>query len=119
MQIAAQILEDALRGIPLRRALMDADASMKKKCWWQPFDPKTSRAVFTPVLRAIGERLDLEVNHATFPRSSMLGYHGDTQDLKSGRWYAVFGKECDIPGCNCDQQSGREEYWLYLALHRE
>jgi hypothetical protein len=68
----------------------------------QPFDPQTGRAVFTPVLRATGERLDLEVDYATFPRSNALGFHGQTQDLKSGTWYAVYGKECDIPGCNCD-----------------
>ena len=125
-----------------------------------PFDPKTGRAVSTPVLRATGERLDLEsimsvspnrgrrvfgrarlrpsrhpeearteprppeylpisrsseTLYATFPRSKALGYHGQTQDLKSSKWYAVYGKECDILGCNCDawveeipgQQKGR------------
>jgi hypothetical protein len=68
----------------------------------QPIDIKTGRAVFTPVLRATGERLELEVEYATFPRSKALGFHGYTQDLISGKWYAVYGKECDIPGCNCD-----------------
>ena len=75
---------------------------MKNKQRRQPFDPKTGRAVFTPVLRATGERLDLEVDYASFPKSNLLGFHGQTQDLKSGKWYAVYGKECDIPGCNCD-----------------
>lgn len=75
---------------------------MKKKRWRHPFDPKTGRAIFTPVLRATGERLDLEVDYASFPKSKSLGYHGLTQDLKSGKWYAVYGKECSIPGCNCD-----------------
>jgi hypothetical protein len=78
------------------------DADMKNRRRRQPFDRKTGRAVFTPVLRATGERLDLEVDYATFPRSNALGYHSQTQDLKSGKWYAVYGKECDIPGCNCD-----------------
>jgi hypothetical protein len=36
---------------------------MAKKRLRQPFDPKTGRAVFTPVLRATGERLDLEVDY--------------------------------------------------------
>jgi hypothetical protein len=75
---------------------------MDSKRGRQPFDLKTGRAVFTPVLRATGERLELEVEYATFPRSSALGFHGNTQDLKSGRWYAVYGKECDLPGCACD-----------------
>lgn len=74
----------------------------KKQRRWHPVDFKTGRAVFTPVLRATGERLDLEVNYLSFPRSKALGLHGYTQDLKSGKWYAVHGKECDIPGCNCD-----------------
>lgn len=30
------------------------------------------------------------------------GFHGNTQDLKTGRWFAVYGKDCDIPGCHCD-----------------
>jgi hypothetical protein len=46
--------------------------------------------------------LVIEVDSATFPRSKVLGFHGQTQDLKSGKWYAVYGKECAIPGCNCD-----------------
>ena len=74
----------------------------KPKRWRNPIDTKTERAVFTPVVRATGERLDLEVDYATFPRSKALGFHGRTQDLRSGKWYAVYGKECDIPGCNCD-----------------
>jgi hypothetical protein len=38
---------------------------MKNKRRRQPFDPKTGRAVFTPVLRATGERLDLEVDYGS------------------------------------------------------
>jgi hypothetical protein len=60
----------------------------KNKRWRHPLDPKTGRVMFTPVLRSSGERLELEVEYASFPRSS--------------KWYAVYGKECDIPGCNCD-----------------
>ena len=67
-----------------------------------PLDLKTGRLVFTPVLRLTGERLDLVVDNASFPHSKASGFHGYTQDLNSGRWYAVYGKECDIPGCNCD-----------------
>jgi hypothetical protein len=44
----------------------------------------------------------LEVAYATFPRSESFGFHGFTQDLKTGKWYAIYGKECDIPGCRCD-----------------
>jgi hypothetical protein len=73
---------------------------MKSKRWRHPFDPKTGRAVFTPILWATGEWLDLEVDYASFPRSKALGFHGQTQDLKLGKRYAVYGKECDIPGCN-------------------
>jgi hypothetical protein len=72
------------------------------KRWRHPFDPKTGRVVFTPVFRTTGERLDVGVDYATFHRSSTLGYHGQTQDLKTDQWYAAYGKECDIPGCNCD-----------------
>ena len=75
---------------------------MKSRRGRHPLDLETGRAIFTPVLRATGERLDLEVDYASFPRSKALGFHGQTQDLKSGKWYAVYGKECDIPGCNCD-----------------
>ena len=67
-----------------------------------PLDLKTGRIAFTPVLRSTGERLDLDVDYASFPRSKASGFHGHTQDLKTGRWYAVYGKECDIPGCHCD-----------------
>jgi hypothetical protein len=67
-----------------------------------PLDLKTGRLAFTPVLRATGERLNLVVNVRTFPGSKSLGFHGHTQDLKTGTWYAVYGKECDIPGCHCD-----------------
>jgi hypothetical protein len=79
---------------------------MKAKRWRNPIDLKTGRAVFTPVLRTTEERLDLEVDYASFPWSKALGFHGRTQDLKSGKWYAVYGKECDIPGCNCDAWVG-------------
>jgi hypothetical protein len=75
---------------------------MKPKRRPHPIDFKTGRAVFTPVLRATGERLDFEVDYASFPKSKAPGFHGRTQDLKSGKWYAVYGKECDIPGCHCD-----------------
>ena len=74
----------------------------KNKRWRHPLDPKTGRVMFTPVLRSSGERLELEVEYASFSRSSELGFHGHTQDLKPSKWYAVYGKECDIPGCNCD-----------------
>ncbi len=74
---------------------------MKSRRWRHPVNHKTGRAIFTPVLRATGERLNLEVDYMSFPRSNVLGFHGNTQDLKSGKWYAVYGKECDIPGCNC------------------
>jgi hypothetical protein len=75
---------------------------MKSTRWQHPVNLKTGRAIFTPVLRATGERLNLEVDYVSFPRSNVLGFQGNTQDLKSGTWYAVYGKECDIPGCNCD-----------------
>ena len=67
-----------------------------------PLDLKTGRLLFTPVLRSTGQRLDLEVDYNLFPRSKALGHHGNVQDLKSGKWYSISGKECDIPGCNCD-----------------
>jgi len=69
---------------------------MPRKRWKHPLDKKTGRVVFTPVLRSTGERLDLEVDYASFPRSKALGFHGYTQDVKIGQWYAVYGKECDI-----------------------
>ena len=72
------------------------------KRWKHPLNLKTGRLAFTPVLRSTGERLDLEVDYESFPRSKAPGFHGNTQDLKTGRWYAVYGKECDITGCNCD-----------------
>jgi hypothetical protein len=67
-----------------------------------PLDLKTGRLVFTPVLRSTGQRLDLEVDYFTFPHSKAPGFHGNTRDLKTGQWYAVYGKDCDIPGCHCD-----------------
>ena len=75
---------------------------MTNKRWKHPLDVKTGRLAFTPVLRETGERLDLEVDYESFPHSKASGFHGDTQDLKTGKWYAVYGKECDIPGCHCD-----------------
>jgi hypothetical protein len=30
------------------------------------------------------------------------GFHGHTQDLKAGKWYAVSGKDHGLPGCHCD-----------------
>ena len=62
----------------------------------------TAALVFTPVLRSTGERLDLLVDFFAFPSSNAPGFHGNVQDLKSGKWYAVYGKACDLPGCNCD-----------------
>lgn len=67
-----------------------------------PLDLKTGRLAFTPVLRATGERLYLEVDYRSFPSSKSTGLHGYTKDLQSGQWYAVYGKPCDIPGCYCD-----------------
>jgi hypothetical protein len=67
-----------------------------------PLDLKTGRLVFTPILRSTGERLDLEVDYFTFPHSKAPGLHGNTQDLNTGQWYAVYGKDCSIPGCHCD-----------------
>src|SRR5262249_43323313 len=78
------------------------DDSMDKKRWTHPLDLKTGRLRFTPMLRETGERLHLEVDYHSFPLSRESGYHGDVQDLLTGRWYAIFGKECDIPGCHCD-----------------
>lgn len=75
---------------------------MAGKRWKHPFDSETGRVVFTPVLRSTGERLNLEVDYASFPGAKALGFHGLTQDLKSGKWYAVYGKECGIPRCYCD-----------------
>jgi hypothetical protein len=74
----------------------------KQKYRRHPFDPKTGRAIFTPVLKATGQRLELEVAYASFPKTKAPGYHGTVQDLQTGKWYAVYGKECSIPGCNCD-----------------
>ena len=74
----------------------------RKKRWKHPLNLKTGRCVFTPVLRSTGKRLNLEVDYSTFPKIKTLGYHGTVQDVKSGKWYAVFGKECDLPGCKCD-----------------
>jgi hypothetical protein len=75
---------------------------MSRKRWQYPLDLKTGRLAFSPVLRSTGQRLDLVVDVASFPSSKLLGFHGLTQDIDSGKWYAVYGKECDIPGCNCD-----------------
>jgi hypothetical protein len=75
---------------------------MAKKRKQHPLDVTTGRLAFTPVLRTTGDRLDLEVDGASFPQSNAPGFHGHTQDLKTGTWYAVYGKECDIPGCHCD-----------------
>lgn len=72
------------------------------KRWKHPFDPKTGTAAFTPVLKATGRRLNLRVDYVTFPKTKAPGYHGTVQDLKSGTWYAVYGKPCSIPGCHCD-----------------
>jgi hypothetical protein len=72
------------------------------KRWKFPLDLKTGRLAFAPVLRAMGERLDLVVDHAMFPYSKAPGFHGYTRDLNTGKWYAVYGKECDLPGCHCD-----------------
>ena len=75
---------------------------MSRKRRSDPLDLKTGRLDFTPVHRTTGERLDLVVDVRSFPGSKASGFHGYTQDLDSGQWYAVYGKECDIPGCNCD-----------------
>jgi hypothetical protein len=75
---------------------------MSRKRWKHPLDVQTGRLAFTPVLRSTGKRLELEVDVATFPSSKSVGFHGITQDLNSGKRYAVYGKECDIPGCHCD-----------------
>ena len=75
---------------------------MSRERWKHPLDLKTGRLIFTPVLRSTGQRLDLVVDYMTFPRSDAPGFHGRSQDLRTGQWYAVYGKECDILGCNCD-----------------
>jgi hypothetical protein len=74
----------------------------KKKYRRHPLDLKTGRALFTPVRRATGERLELEVEYDSFPRTKALGYRGTVQDLQTGKWYAIYGKECSVPGCRCD-----------------
>jgi len=75
---------------------------MSKKRVDFPLDFETGRLVFTPVLRATGKRLDLVVDYYSFCSSKEPGYHGTVQDLDTGKWFAVHGKECSIPGCNCD-----------------
>jgi hypothetical protein len=75
---------------------------MKRDRWKHPRYLKTGRLAFTPVLRSTGKRLDLEVDYESFPSPKAPGLHGQTQDLKTGQWYAVCGKECAIPGCHCD-----------------
>src|SRR5258708_34700630 len=77
------------------------------KRWKHPLDLKTGRLAFSPVLRSTGERLDLVVDCKSFPSSGGLGFHGNTQDLKTGKWYTVYGKECDLPGCCRQIGSGR------------
>jgi hypothetical protein len=83
-------------------ALEAESHTMPRQRWKFPLDFKTGRLVFTPVLRATGERLHLVVDYASFPMSKAPGFHGRTQDLKTGQWYAIYGKDCDIPGCHCD-----------------
>jgi hypothetical protein len=93
----------ALKGQPtLGNHLLRTEAIMANERSQNPLDLKTGRLVFTPVLQATGERLDLEVDYASFPQSRKLGFHGITQDLNTGKWYAVWGKECGLPGCCCD-----------------
>jgi hypothetical protein len=75
---------------------------MSRTRWRHPLNVETGRLVFTPVRRSTGERMDLEVDYTTFPHSKAPGFQGNTQDLKTGKWYAIYGKECDIPGCHCD-----------------
>jgi hypothetical protein len=75
---------------------------MSRIRWRHPLNVETGRLVFTPLCRSTGERMDLEVDYTTFPRSKAPGFQGNTQDLKTGKWYAIYGKECDIPGCHCD-----------------
>src|SRR5437773_1289821 len=67
-----------------------------------PLNLQTGVLLFTPVLRATGARLHLDVPYESFPASKALGYHGCVRDLRTGKWYAVYGKECSIPGCQCD-----------------
>jgi hypothetical protein len=47
------------------------------------------------------EKAKRALNIVSYPCDSALG-SGDTQDLKTGQWYAVNGKDCDLPGCRCD-----------------
>lgn len=77
----------------------------RRKKFTNPIDFKTGTVLFTPVLKATGKRLEMRVDFRTFPAfdpTDVLGYRGTVQDLKTGTRYAVYGKECDIPGCNCD-----------------
>ncbi len=75
---------------------------MKPKFPDEPFDPVTGIACFSPVLKTTGERLDLRVDYRLFPKTNAPGYHGEVRDLRTGKRYAVYGKECGIPSCNCD-----------------
>ncbi len=68
---------------------------------WHPVDPVRGTIVFSPVLKATGERLDLLADYGSFPQSNAPGYHGIVRDVKSGKRYAVYGKPCDL-ACHCD-----------------
>src|SRR5271166_2943432 len=77
------------------------------KRWKHPLNLKTGRLAFTPVLRSTGERLDLEVAYESFPRSKAPGFHGNTQDLTTGRWYAVYGMCAIFPDATAMHGSRR------------
>ena len=42
----------------------------------------------------------MEIPYRTFPRT--LEYHGIIMEPTTKVRYRIFGKECSIPGCNCD-----------------
>ncbi len=65
-----------------------------------PLNFETGMVQFMPVDRRTGERLSLEIVYRTFPRN--LEYHGVIIDPATRRRYRVLGKECSVPGCNCD-----------------
>jgi hypothetical protein len=62
--------------------------------------------LFTPMLKDTDQRLRLDISAAdlaTVTRERRVdAFYGAVTALGTGQRYLIYGKECGLPGCQCD-----------------
>lgn len=69
--------------------------------------------IYTPVLKKSGDRLYISSPRFSegfdFSRGMVGDFKGQVTDLDTGKTYDVFGKPCNLGGCECDSYAVEAE----------